>query len=1732
MDTTPELRRPDPRPTRRILFLTGIAVVAITATLLIGTRPGPATGPSGSPAAAGTPTSPAHVPSAEPGDTPEPTPDEAWGPLALEPIVAVASLKPVAADAAGVRADTRFVLESLTTEPAGALATRLEVAPKIALKTIAGADARQVTLTPAAPLAAGTVYRFTLRRQDGSLAGTWGFRVRGPLRVVGTLPSDRTTGVPVNTGVEITFDQEDAADIRSYFSIEPAVEGRFERHGRTQVFVPSSLKASTLYTVTIKAGVPRTGTDLKLERDVVFRFETTGTQGSAIRWIVGRDVLEASPAEAPIVGLTARGIMNENGELQGVPDTVDLKVYKFESEASAIGALQAFLAAPRWTEFSSPTLPVAQLPLAVRFTATLEPIPSPYGEGISDWAVRFPARLDRGWYAVEVGGSRPAYAFLQVTRVSAWVSVLTDRTILWVNDVVAHQPIDGATAALAGKAAFGTSRADGILNAATPSALLPAAASAPDASAASLYAIGAGGGSETNAGAPAPIVVVHAGRDALLVAFDVGSNAGIYRGEWWENWYSGDETYWSLLFTDRWQYRTTDTVAIWGYLRTRDGNAVPGSVDVRIIPYEQTDPVQAPALARTRVEPNGTGVFSTTLSIERAELGGYLVAAIVDGRVVASQGIDVTVIRKPEYQLGVATDHLAVIAGTKVRLTATASFFDGTPAPGIPLRFGSNEQVFGPTDAGGAASVDWLAEASENAEEGSDRWLYVDPTGPETGEIYGNATVVVFPAAEQLDASGAVASGRLRVTARLRAVDLAAVERQLAAGDWNGDPGGRAIGGRRVAVTVTELVPVRTKIGTRYDFIEKVTVPIYRYDITRKVIRTTAIVSESDGRLVLDMAVTAPVHEYEVRFATKDAAGRNVIRTITAGTPVDESWSDETTFTLASGADTWDEGYAVGDAIAWTMRSNGTVLPSSEPNRYLYIVAQRGLVSVATSDAPKFTRTFRAADAPGLFIMGVRFTGTSYAPKAASWADIDLASRRIAVTVTSDRERYRPGDEITLRVRTLDETGRPIATDVVLQAVDEKLYAMGAAHTPDPLGQLHRRVDSGVVRLTSTHQVPIAAPGEGEGGAGGGDGPRTDFRDMLAFVRLRTNADGVATTTITASDDLTSWHVSASAMTADLHAGVGELLVPVGLPLFASVTVADEYLVTDHPSVRVRAFGLDLRPGDAVAFTVSSPSLGMPSTTITSTAFAGAWVDLPALRLGRQSLDVSVVAPNRKDASGKPLTDRLIVTFDVVSSRLTVARTAYGQVGGQLPAVPAGLASTYTFTDAGRGRYLPVLEDLIASTSVRLDRVLAATLARSMLEDAYRIDAATLPPGAIDPWRYEVHGPTDAETVDMPLAEWEELGIALMPYGGADPWLTARVAIADPRYAESRGIRWLLEAIRNDETQPRDLRVAAVAGLASLGLPVLADVLALRAETDLTIFESINLGLATAALGDEVAAREVEQVLLAAHGQRLGPWVRLNAGTDRDDVPEMTALLAVLAARVGDPLAPAMLDYVRAHPSAETSHALEAAATVSALLDRTPATATSFAYTVDGRRTVVDVKAGASVVISLTGPQGASLTLERLSGDVGVALSWREAANVAALTLDPAILLGRTAPTVTPAGQLVTVNLRAGFTADALDSGCYAVVEQVPSGLIPLIGAIAQDPDPNLNLIWPSEVVGQQVTFCVPHDDRINATTASLRYMARVVSTGTFTWEPAVMTIDGISEVVTVSGTATVRIDE
>ena len=340
--------------------------MALVAGILATGRPGgPTAGASTSPGASQAAGSPAKSTTA-PGPTGSEPPEDAWSAAVLPPFAAVADLRADRADATGVRLDTTFTLASLAGADPRSLATRLESDPELSLTVAAGPTPTSVTPAPG-PAA---------RRRDvptGSPSGprtaaspARGRSSRGRRSTSSsTLPGDATTDVPIDTGIEVTFDQDGAGDIADYFSISPAVKGRFERNGRTQVFVPNGLRRATLYTVTIRHGLPVQGTDLTLEKDVRFRFETAGLDGLAgrSRFRVGRDVLESSPTDRPVIGLEvdpARG--RRTARRVKPPTTVDVRVYRFPSLESTLASMRAFLDAPSWTEATDPTVPTTGLP--------------------------------------------------------------------------------------------------------------------------------------------------------------------------------------------------------------------------------------------------------------------------------------------------------------------------------------------------------------------------------------------------------------------------------------------------------------------------------------------------------------------------------------------------------------------------------------------------------------------------------------------------------------------------------------------------------------------------------------------------------------------------------------------------------------------------------------------------------------------------------------------------------------------------------------------------------------------------------------------------------------------------------------------------------------------------------------------------------------------------------------------------------------------------------------------------------------------------------------------------------------------------------------------------------------------------------------------------------------------------------------------------------------------------
>jgi hypothetical protein len=1426
------------------------------------------------------------------------------------------------------------------------------------------------------------------------------------------------------------------------------------------------LRPATVYTVTVTHGLHLDGSEQALEQDMAIHFETAPVGSTpeaptepAIWYGFPRPMVESSTRDRATLAVS---ISVEEDGLERQPFGV--AVYRLESEELAAAAVRALTDAPAWARWSAAGLVAKRgLTRVAQFTAH----PQSLGRG-RDSTFQLPTVLDAGWYLVEIPRpARSAQAVLQVTDIGAYSAIATDRMLVWASDIVTGGPLIGATVEIAGGQTLGQTDDQGLLVATTPDALRLSLS-----------------GDEPRPSQPDLAIRANDGRSYRVEAGIANAGDGYLSDV---NGYvsTGRQTsdYWHYLTADRVTYRTSDTINIWGFLRPRDGGPIPDDLQLVL--------EGGASISRQALKPDRSGAFTASISFEDLPYGGYYVQLTSGDLELGSIWFTVAEIRKPAYAITLATDRHVIVSGDPVTVTVHAGFFDGTPVVGARLAV----ELF---EAHRAATTDRTGTAVLTGKATSSGGIRVQPARSEEAEIGANTWLWVFPSSQMLEASATLADGRVDLTGSVNQVAVPRLEAAWAISPWSGNPKGAAVSGARITVSITEQKAVRVQTHHVYDFINKQVIDTYEYRWD-EVGRTTRVAtSDPDGTFRLSWAGNAD-HDYQIELSVPDPLGRvattwiGVDRPSLPGERQNGGWLVPYLATGDCHGPDWSV-YGIGDEICLEMRTSAGPLPTADGSRYLFFTTHHGLRQVTLQDSPIFEATFGADDVPSTDIWAVRFTGSTFTPVEGAYAaDFDHEQRRLTVTLRPDRARYAPGETVVLDVRTSDAKGTPVAAAIVIRAVDEKLYAIGDAVNEDPLWALYSEyVPSMLLWTHASHPVPFDRGDECGCGdtMGGGDDVRSDFADVVMFRKVTTNAAGHARVSFRLSDDLTSWRVSGSATTSLPEAGIGSVLVPVGLPFSVETTLAPEYLQGDRPILRVRSYGLDLEAGDRVTYTVSSKSLHMPAITARGSAFGDVDIVLPPLTAGAHA--VTIKGTVHRD--GKVLTDGLTRRFVVVASRLTHPETTFTTLTTGLRPEGGTGWTTYVFSDAGRGRYLPLLESISSSSGARVDAALAASIARDLLIGTFGVDREAFDDDTFDPNRYTTYN-----------------GVSLLPYSSPDLALTARIALLAGDRFDRQSLRQALAEVTYDKTATRERRIMALAGRAGLGDLVLTDLRQAATDAaDLTIRERLYLALGFAALGDDASAQTIERDLLDSYGERRGATIRLRVGRSLDDTIEATALVAFLAAEVGEPFAPELQAYVDANPAVDELFRLQQVAYVARMLDRTPAALARFAYSLDGTRSVVDLGPGDSFSLRLTPQQRRTLEFESLRGSVSLATSWQVPLAVSTLQPDQELQVTRAIlPSgVIPEGTIVEVRLTATFGPQVV-AGCFVVTDLVPSGMAPIAHlqgwGVSGDP---ADFISPFEVQAQRVSFCAepPKTGSIH-----MRYFARVVSPGDYDWEPAII---------------------
>ncbi len=1652
------------------LILILIVALAVTVSAPAGSAP-PASGPAAA-ASSGPGTTIA------PGSTTAPTPTipaSAWEPIDVPGAGSgtgsgmAALLEPTRSGTGAVAVDTEFRLTSLDDRSPEALASGLVADPPISF-TVVSTDGATALLRTEAPLRPRTGYRIALVRPDGTTEAMWAAVAAGPLTVTGTVPEDRAVRVPRDTGIEFTFDQYGvkASDVAKFFSIKPGVTGTFKEGGRTVAFAPDApLAKGRLYTVTLQHGLPLAGTGQVLADDVVLRFETRSTDTPGATVAFRHSLADGNPREATAITVHVDAI--RDGAKR--PTTIPLTIHRLAGLAEAERAFEAIRDAPEWTLVTS-TAAVSTKGLTRVFKGNVQVRKGQ--EGLR-W-IEVP-RLKAGWYLLtERYPGTPDQLVLQVTDVATFALLAQGSSAFWVNDLATGGAAEGATLAMDGKR-LGSTDGRGLLQAKTPVLLE---------------------GDEESM-SRSIVVVRHGGRAAFLPLAQA-----------WCGWSCGTEVaddWWHIFTTDRYDYRSTDTINAWGIVRDRDDGSVPASVTLTLATSDDSAEGEvSPTIATVTARPDANGAFIAAVPIADLPVGDYTLGLTSGETVLGEAWLTVRTIVKPAWQLAVSTDRHAVILGQPVQASVAATFFEGTPVAGTEVRMwvssededDESESATATVTTGAAGTATGRLTVSGMYEE--DQWatarVSARPTLPEEGEIAGGADVMAFRAAAIVDAHAKVDGTRLTISGLVS--DVALDRYEVPDVDlWDVEPRGDPRANPSVTVKVVQETDVRRQTGTRYDFILKRVVPEYDYSTKRSTILKDSITGGSDGRFRLATTVKGGDRSYVVTVSYTDDAGRRTTETTWATSARNDRPWEQGSWLEYADDDGSDGAYSIGDTVRVRFRGGGG---DTADSRYLYAVAQRGLRYVTVGGSPTFRTTFDASWVPGVRIVGARFNGSGYeqvmdGPEVA----LRLEDRQIAVAMTPDRERYAPGETARVGIETRDAAGRPVSATVVVRVIDEKLFAMGAAEQMDTLSALYASVGSGIEAWASSHRTPFddIPWGKGDTTGGGGDG-RSEFRDWLVARLVQTGTDGRGSVQVPLSDDLTSWRVVGSAIDGDLESGDATVALPVGLPFFVEATIAPEYLAADRPMIRVRGFGSGLGPDDTVTFAVTSDSLPMRRSEASATAYTAAEIELPPLSLGTHRIRIEGTV----GSGSTRRTDVLTRSFTVVSTRTSQTRTTWDALDARMP-VEAGPGFTeIVLADAGRGRVVPLLESLLWTDGPRSDDLVAARLAGQVLRGTF--------------------GLADTPVLDSELLDpYARYGLALLPWSSSELDVTALAAMTGDRLLPGRLEERLRSVVYGDEEEGeeggerRDRRLLALAGLAALDPAVLPEVREAAKLTDLTGAERISVALAALNAGDEALARELLATILAAHGQRYGDMVRIDVERV-EDATVQTARLAIVAASLGDPAAVEMDRWVQANPSTLTSTSLERALAARGWATRVPGDPATAALTVDGTRSELRVESGQLARVVLTPAQAARGILEPVSGSVLVVQTRETALDPSTLTAPTGLRITRR---VDPVGGIAsddTVVVTLAVTLPAGPSGeSWHVVDLVPSGLAPIAPYRGYDDegeyeDGGPGTQGPDRVDGQRVEFTVWRDPE-RPTSPVLRYVARVVTPGTYAWEPAVI---------------------
>ena len=659
------------------------------------------------------------------------------------------------------------------------------------------------------------------------------------------------------------------------------------------------------------------------------------------------------------------------------------------------------------------------------------------------------------------------------------------------------------------------------------------------------------------------------------------------------------------IYTDKPIYRPGHNVHVKAVLRWREHDALLpfGKPDAEVVASDPNDKV----IFRRQVRADGFGAVEATFPVPAtAALGNYTLT-VHSGDMQTSSAFEVQEYRKPEFEVIVTPEKRFVLQGSEAVVTVQARYYFGQPVANGRLHYVVNQQpYYSPLrwddgldgeensyfygdeqskegtlrlDANGRAQVRIPLDEDENGHDYSAR-IEAQVTDAASREVSGNtivhATYGTFLLSSQMTGSVFRANSPIQVSAR--------------AIDYTGAP--------------QPNVPLTLSLE-RLEYKEG-----YYNEPTATEVGTTSVTTDADGRAT--GGFTLPNQSGTFRVTITAPSGE---RTVTDNVwlwvpgPSETVSQDEGDRYLELLAD--KKNYQPGESAKLIVRGEtvtGPILVTKEGQH----VSWYRVLRPSPTDAIEVP--IDDGDVGDVYVsLAYLRDGRLY--RAERRLGVPATSRTLQVTLTADQAVSKPREPGAFSVLVTDQAGQPVRAQVSLAVIDEAVFGVRPDDTPDPVRFFYRREYtrvstsfsreyhftgySGRDRLQLAHRKrrPFTLADFK------GDKPvqaqvRKDFPDAIYWVGdLVTDAQGKGRIAVQYPDALTTWRLTARAITEDTKAGVSvarttttkDLIVRIVTPRF--LTEGDEVVLptlvhnyrpeTRNASVSMEVKGLEAAAGAA-----------------------------------------------------------------------------------------------------------------------------------------------------------------------------------------------------------------------------------------------------------------------------------------------------------------------------------------------------------------------------------------------------------------------------------------------------------------------------------------------------------------------------------------------------------------------